>query len=222
MRYRHLDSDFFRIARQQQFLRGIKQRATDFPLLDLPKLVKTLTSNVEVGKGDGTRFDARTLLDYAALVYGLPPRHVIQSRIDLSCYQGLNEVTVPESCIQTAVNDFIQPDVDAPLKATDVALEPSPRRSAPAPSQTTVTVLNGNGQVGSATSAASQLGARGYKIVTSGDGERAELGVLPNRGLLPGRRGRSRRGEQALEALRRRAPPPRSRPRSPRCRTARR
>ena len=38
---------------------GLKQRATDFPLLDLPKLVKTLTSNVEVGKGDGTRFDAR-------------------------------------------------------------------------------------------------------------------------------------------------------------------
>ena len=54
VRYRHLDSDFFRIARQQQFLRGIKQRATDFPLIDLPKLVKTLTSNVEVGKGDGT------------------------------------------------------------------------------------------------------------------------------------------------------------------------
>ena len=170
VRYRHLDSDFFRIARQQQFLRGIKQRATDFPLLDLPKLVKTLTTNVEVGKGDGTRFDARTLLDYAALVYGLPPRHVIQSRIDLSCYQGLNEVTVPESCIQTAVNDFIQPDVDAPLKATDVALNRRRAESAPSPSQTTVTVLNGNGQVGSATSAASQLGARGYKIVTSGDG----------------------------------------------------
>ena len=36
MHYRHLDSDFFRIARQQQFLRGVKQRATDFPLLDLP------------------------------------------------------------------------------------------------------------------------------------------------------------------------------------------
>jgi LCP family protein required for cell wall assembly len=170
VRYRHLDSDFFRLARQQQFLRGVKQRATDFPLLDLPKLVKTVTSNVEVGKGDGTRFDAHTLLDYAALVYGLPARHVIQAKIDLSCYQGLNEVVVPQSCIQAAVNDFIQPDVDAPLKATDVALNRRRADAAPPPSKTTVTVLNGNGQVGSATSAGSQLGARGYKIVTSGDG----------------------------------------------------
>jgi LCP family protein required for cell wall assembly len=170
VRYRHLDSDFFRLARQQQFLRGVKQRATDFPLIDLPKLVKTVTSNVEVGKGDGTRFDARTLLDYAALVYGLPSRHVIQTKIDLSCYQGLNEVVVPESCIQAAVNDFIQPDIDAPLKATDVALNRRRADSAPPPSRTTVTVLNGNGQVGSATSAATQLGARGYKIATSGDG----------------------------------------------------
>lgn len=170
VRYRHLDSDFFRIARQQQFLQGVKQRATDFPLVDLPKLVKAVTMNVEVGKGDGTRFDARTLLDYAALVYGLPARHVIQTNIDLSCYQGLNEVVVPQSCMQAAVNDFIQPDVDAPLKATDVALNRRRAEAAPPPSKTTVTVLNGNGQVGSATSAASQLGARGYKIATSGDG----------------------------------------------------
>lgn len=170
VRYRHLDSDFFRLARQQQFLRGIKQRATDFPVVDLPKLVTTVTTNVEVGKGDGTRFDARTLLDYAALVYGLPARHVIQTKIDLSCYQGMNEVVVPQSCIQAAVNDFIQPDVEAPLKATDVALNRRRADTAPPPSKTTVTVLNGNGQVGSATSAAAQLGARGYKIITSGDG----------------------------------------------------
>jgi len=170
VRYRHFDSDFFRLARQQQFVRGIKQRATDFPLVDLPKLVKTVTSNVEVGKGDGTRFDARTLLEYAALVYGLPASHVLQAQIDLSCYQGLNEIVVPQSCIRAAVNDFIQPDVDAPLKATDVALNRRRTETAPPPSQTTVTVLNGNGQVGSATSAASQLGARGYKIATSGDG----------------------------------------------------
>ena len=51
-----------------------------------------------------------------------------------------------------------------------MALNRRRAESAPPPSQTTVTVLNGNGQVGSATSAASQLGARGYKIVTSGDG----------------------------------------------------
>ena len=36
-------------------------------------LVKSVTTNVEVGKGDGTRFDADTIIDYALFAYQLPP-----------------------------------------------------------------------------------------------------------------------------------------------------
>ena len=170
VRYRHLDSDFFRIARQQQFLRGIKQRATDFPLIDLPKLVKTLTSNVEVGKGDGTRFDARTLLDYAA------PRVWAAAA---SCDPDEDRPELLPGSERGHGDPVVCPGRSQRLRPArrrcsaqgdGCCVEPSPRRSAPPPSQTTVTVLNGNGQVGSATSAASQLGGRGYKIVTSGDG----------------------------------------------------
>jgi hypothetical protein len=68
------------------------------------------------------------------------------------------------------VSDFIQPDVEAPLKATDVALNRRREANAPPPSETTVTVLNGNGEFGAAATAGRQLGARGYKIVAGGNG----------------------------------------------------
>jgi LCP family protein required for cell wall assembly len=170
VRYRHTDSDLYRLARQQLFVKAIKQRATDFPVLDLPKLVTTVTKNVEVGKSDGTSFDASTVLDYALFTYQLPAGHVSQARIDVSCYQGFAELTVAESCVDEAVNDLIQPDVEAPLKATDVALNRRREVNAPPPSETTVTVLNGNGEFGAAATAGRQLGARGYKIVAGGDG----------------------------------------------------
>jgi LCP family protein required for cell wall assembly len=170
VRYRHTDSDLYRVVRQQLFVKAVKQRASDFPVLDLPKLVTAVTKNVEVGKSDGTSFDAATVLDYAWFAYQLPAGHVSQVRIDPTCYQGFNELTVAESCVATAVNDFIQPDVEAPLKATDVALNRRRADNAPSPSQTTVTVLNGNGEPGAAATAGTQLGARGYRIVEGGDG----------------------------------------------------
>ena len=170
VRYRHSDSDLYRLARQQLFVKAVKQRATDFPVLDLPRLVKAVTTNVEVGKGDGTRFDARTVLDYALFAYQLPAGHVFQTKIDIGCYQGFAELTVAESCVQEAVNDFVRPDVEAPLKATDVALNRTRTSAAPPPSQTTVTVLNGNGVPGAAATAGAQLASRGYKVVSGGDG----------------------------------------------------
>jgi LCP family protein required for cell wall assembly len=170
VRYRHTDSDIYRLARQQLFVKAVKQRASDFPVLDLPRLVKVVTTNVEVGKGDGTRFDAKTVLDYALFAYQLPAGHVFQAKIDIGCYQGFAELTVAESCVQSAVNDLLRPDVEAPLKATDAALNRKRASTAPRPSETTVTVLNGNGEPGAAATAASQLDARGYEMVYPPDG----------------------------------------------------
>jgi hypothetical protein len=75
-----------------------------------------------------------------------------------------------ETCMQAAVNDFVQPDVQAPLKATDAALNRKRIQAAPPPSKTTVTVLNGNGQGGVAASTGQQLAQRGYVVVAGGDG----------------------------------------------------
>jgi LCP family protein required for cell wall assembly len=170
VRYRHTDSDLYRLARQQVFLKAVKQRAREFDVLDLPKLVNVVTSNVEVGKGDGTSFDARALLDYALFAYQLPAGNVFQTRIAPECYAGNFELSVSDTCLQRAVNDFEQPDVQAPLRATDAALNRRRPNQAPAPAKTTVTVLNGNGQGGVAASTGVQLASRGYVVVAGGDG----------------------------------------------------
>ena len=52
VRFRHTDSDLHRNARQQLFVRALKDQVrTDFSLTKLPKMIKVLTSNIEVGAG---------------------------------------------------------------------------------------------------------------------------------------------------------------------------
>jgi hypothetical protein len=75
------------------------------------------------------------------------------------------------------VQEFTNPDVEAPEKATNTALGLKPKRtSAPAAEATTVSVLNGNGIVGSASNAAVALRERGYQIVIPPTGK---LGNAP-------------------------------------------
>jgi LCP family protein required for cell wall assembly len=168
VRYRHTDSDLYRLERQQLFVKALKQRMADFSAFDLPQLVSVLTKNVEVGHI--SEFNAKTILNYALFTYQLPSGHVFQTKIDVSCFQGYAELTVSESCVRDAVQDFTHPDVDAPAKATDVALgRKRATAGVPRPSDTTVTVLNGNGQPGAGTNAGGLLARRGYQVVTGGN-----------------------------------------------------
>ena len=51
VRFRHTDYDYHRLARQQEFVRALKQQfAQNFNPLNLPSIVKTITTNVEVGR----------------------------------------------------------------------------------------------------------------------------------------------------------------------------
>ena len=58
VRYRHTDSDLYRLARQQLFVHAFKDqiKANTGPL-DLPRVVKTITENVEVGQGGNKELD---------------------------------------------------------------------------------------------------------------------------------------------------------------------
>ena len=177
VRYRHTDSDLYRVARQQLFVRAFKDqiKASAGPL-DLPKVIKTITSNVEVGVGGNAELDGKTVLEYALFAYSLPPGHFFQSKLE-----GIEETSgfdllVPEANIKKAVQEFSHPDVDSPRSATQVALnekpKPSPNR-APAPRETTITVLNGNGVTGSAGTASYLLSQRAYQMVYPPDGKNA-------------------------------------------------
>ncbi len=92
VRFRHTDSDLYRNARQQLFVRALKdQIRSNFSLRKLPKLIKVLTSNIEVAQGGGQNVSAKTVLSYAVLAYSLPPGHVFQSRID--GLEGFSDLT---------------------------------------------------------------------------------------------------------------------------------
>src|SRR2546423_763548 len=53
VRYRHTDSDLFRVARQQMFVRAAKERLARVPRRDVPSLLGAIQHNVEVGRAGG-------------------------------------------------------------------------------------------------------------------------------------------------------------------------
>jgi LCP family protein required for cell wall assembly len=160
VRYRHTDSDLYRLARQQEFMRALKQEVSQhFDPLKLPKIVSAITHNVEVGG----KFDLGTVLRYALLAATLPGGHMLQDRI--SDVTGYAELTTPASSIQQAVRQFANPDVGQAKVANATALGEKIKSSTPTPQQTSLTILNGNGVPGAAANAAYLLGQRHYVVL---------------------------------------------------------
>jgi LCP family protein required for cell wall assembly len=157
VRYRHTDSDLYRLARQQAFVRAFKEQVgSDFDVRKLPGIVSSITHNVEVAGG----FSDNTVLKYALLGATLPGGHFFQVKIqDVT---GYAELQAPQSSIEAAVSQFTNPDVRESKLADATARGKKPKTTAPSPQQTTVTVLNGNGVEGSAANANYLLAQRGY------------------------------------------------------------
>jgi LCP family protein required for cell wall assembly len=173
VRFRHTDSDIYRTARQQLFVKALKDRIeSSFSLTKLPQLIKVITSNVEVGQGGGKNVDPHTVLQYAALAYSLPAGHVFQERIE--GLEGFADLTTSQDNIDRAVRDFENPDVESPQKATAVALGEKIKRHAPPPRDTSVIALNGNGVTGAASSASYLLSQRGYRTLVPANGLAAD------------------------------------------------
>ena len=169
VRFRHFDSDLYRVARQQLFLKALKQQITSsLGLQTLLDVIGAVEKNVVIGRGGNKPLDLATIKDYVYFARSLPPGHIFQARIE--GLTGQFELSAPQENVAAAVRDFVQPDVRSPDKARDVALGIKRRSAAPRPKDTTVTVLNGNGIAGSAANAAYELGQRGYKIVLPATG----------------------------------------------------
>ena len=168
VRYRHTDSDIYRVVRQQQFVTSLKQQVSNsWSLTQVPGIVNTITKNVEVGVGGGKTLDVGTLLGYARLVYGLPSGNFHQVQIE--GLSGEAELSAPDEAIATAVEEFTNPDPNAATKAIRAATGKKPSGDeAPAPKDVTIEVLNGNGVAGAADDAAYRLGQRGYVQVANG------------------------------------------------------
>jgi LCP family protein required for cell wall assembly len=171
VRYRHTDSDLYRVVRQQEFIKAFKQQiSSTWTLFQLPGIVNTITENVEVAKGGKQELEPGEVRGYAKLVYELPAGNFQQVQIEN--ITGYNELAVSEEDLEGAIDRFLNPDIQAPEKALSVATRTKlPRTTGPAPGEVSLEVLNGNGVVGSASDATYLLGQRGYQAANGGNAQ---------------------------------------------------
>jgi len=174
VRYRHTDSDLFRLARQQSFVKAMKQtmRHKWKNPKNVFKIVGALRKNVQIGTAGGKGVDKGTLKSYLLFAYGLPAGSFFQVKI--GGLTGTNELRTDQSNIQSAVAEFQDPDVEAPRKATAQALHRKlDRKSGPSPKNISIVVLNGNGKPGAAANTSYLLGQKGYRVKSPPEGYQA-------------------------------------------------
>ncbi len=170
VRFRHTDSDIYRVARQQLFVQAMKEQfASSFSVGDIPKLVGAVSDNVRIGLGGGQHLSLGLLGGYVDFARSLPSGHFFQAKIaDLT---GASDLTTDTSNITSAVHDFLTPNIREQKDANTVAFGGHVKQSVPKPSQTTILVLNGNGVPGSAGDAKARLGQRGYRMLDDRPGQ---------------------------------------------------
>src|SRR5439155_22429189 len=123
VRFRHTDSDLYRLARQQEFVSSMREQAArSLGARSVVGLVNTITHHnyVEIASPSGHQFDLGTIKSYAEFAHGLPPGHVFQTK--LTNVTGYNELTASQSSIDAAVQSFLNPDVETARTSTAVAL----------------------------------------------------------------------------------------------------
>ena len=205
VRFRHTDSDFYRNARQQEFVKAVKHQVSGLSarVPSCPAIVDSITQNVEarrLGRG-GARFHPSRLRQAPLRAPERAPLPAA-ARSYLADNSYLRAPGLAGRGGRASVTEFMNPDVEAGDKAATVATggKPKPSRRAAAVVGVSVEVLNGNGVAGAADDAAYLLGQRGYR------GERRERRrSTTSRRRSPTRRARRRRGRGRRdgEALRR-------------------
>jgi LCP family protein required for cell wall assembly len=176
VRYRHTDSDLYRNARQQQFVKAVKEQVSQISAfhlaLRLPKVVSAIVHNTEIAEAGGKGVDGTTVKNYAFFLYHLPTGHFFQTKIQ--GLSGYSDLRTDPSNMTAAVQSFLNPDVTAPERASRAALgvKAKPRRTIP-PSRISITVLNGNGVARSAADTSYLLAQRGYRTITPPTGMNA-------------------------------------------------
>jgi LCP family protein required for cell wall assembly len=165
VRFRHTDSDLFRLARQQLFVKALKDRIeSGFSIFRLPQIVGALTKSIEAARGGGSgKIPAQTIYSYARFAYELKPKHLFQTKIDN--VTGDFELTAPQSSIDAAVQDFEAPNVEAPNEAAAAALGQRVKPKRLKPSSISVLVLNGSTVEGLARDTSFRLAQRGYRTL---------------------------------------------------------
>jgi LCP family protein required for cell wall assembly len=166
VRYRHSDSDLYRLARQQLFVTALRDRLGSGSFLKVFKVVGALKGNLEIARGGaGGALSTDTILSYLKFAHDLSSGRFFRTKIEN--LTGFDTLTAPESSIVNAVDAFQHPDVEAPEAANRAALGLKPKRTKPRlkPPQISTLVLNGTTVAGLATNTSYKLAVLGYRTV---------------------------------------------------------
>jgi LCP family protein required for cell wall assembly len=171
VRYRHADSDLYRLARQQLFVSALRDRLGSGSFLKVFKVVGALKGNLEIahgGAGGGGALSTDTILSYLRFAHDLSSGRILRTKIEN--LTGFDTLTAPEASIVNAVDEFQHPDVRASEAANRAALGLKPKRTAPKlkPPQISTLVLNGTTVEGLATNTSYKLAVLGYRTVQLG------------------------------------------------------
>ncbi len=173
VRFRHTDSDLYRVARQQLFIEALKDRlSTGVSIFQIPKLIGALKGSVEIGSGNCATCPPSfsEIESYAGLAYKLPPGHLFRVALqNLQPYGIANAELIAQTAdIQTAVTSFENPDVTQAVRSTDAALGRKAKLPKGPPlksSQISTVVLNGTTTPGLARDTSYKLSVAGFHTV---------------------------------------------------------
>ena len=179
VRFRHTDNDVYRTGRQQLFIEALKSRlrsslSTSSLLFKVPKLVRVLKGNLEVGKAGGGNVGIDELTSYLGLAYHLPPGHLFRDQIPLSELQfptidGASVVTASSGAVPAAVQSFLHPDVSVANRVNAQLVghhKPKTKKHPLAKAAVSVLVLNAGHTPGEASNTTYLLAQRGYTTKT--------------------------------------------------------
>ncbi|HXH97599.1 MAG TPA: LCP family protein [Gaiellaceae bacterium] len=170
VRFRHTDSDLYRLARQQLFLDALKSRlARNLSITEIPRVIGAIKGSVQIGRGGGGAPSLSEIQSYAGLAYHLPAGHLFRNALDASQLQAYGvqaaELTTSQSAIDGVVSAFLHPDLTLPGRASSQALGIKPKRKkqqALKASQITTLVLNAGNIPGRAANTTYLLRQLGY------------------------------------------------------------
>ena len=172
VRFRHTDSDLYRLARQQLFIEALKDRlASSMSITEIPKVIGALKGSVTVVRAAGGAVGLNEIESYAGLAYKLPPGHLFRTSVqNLQPYGPYGaELIASTSDVEAAVNTFAHPDVTlakrANASALGIKIKPPKAQKALTPSQITTLVLNGTTIGGFARDTSYKLAVAGYHTV---------------------------------------------------------